>query len=321
MEANERQLFALMATDAVAGELENSVLGVDSPEQLFDIRRIVIEADTTTGTIKESARLETMIDRFMQEEDSWFDDELIEAMVTSAKRTGNITRNPLSLEHQAFEQKNFWTAHFGGLYLFQDADSSALIASREKPQGRFPVKRTLSLGERKKIGEFLQENQLAEPIVKVRGADEAQILRQKMTFVLAETLVNKGMDVTGLSYADVRRLAARYTDDLPPEYEGLAAMVRWAETRGARPKIGLDDPSYFYLMRATHGPDRDLVNMLLAELSPLDMRQLYICHKNEFYRQYRDWPDAKKAYCVDFLAREYVDNKAGARAYLFGDEE
>ncbi|KPQ23913.1 MULTISPECIES: DUF6638 family protein [unclassified Halomonas] len=320
IDANEQQLFALTATDAVAGELENSVLGVDVPEQLFDIRRIIVEADTTTGTIAEAARLETLIERFMEEEDSWFDSHLIDDMVETVKRTGDISRNPVRLAHEVFEQKNFWTSHFGGLYLFQDIGSSALIASNEKPLGKFPVKQTLSLDERKKIGLFLQENKLAEPIIKGRSDQEVDILRQKTTFILADTLTDKGVDVTGLSYSDMRRRASRYANELPDEYDGLAAMLRWAETRGAKPRIEMEHPSYFYLLRATNTANRDLVNMLLAELSPLDTRQLFICHKNEFYRRYRTWPEAKKAYCSDFLSREYATDKAGARAYLFGAE-
>ena len=60
--------------------------------------------------------------------------------------------------------------------------------------------------------------------------------------------------------------------------------------------------------------------MLLAELAPLDPRQVFICHKELFYRTYATWPEAKKAYVADFLAREYQVDKAGARAALFGHE-
>lgn len=60
--------------------------------------------------------------------------------------------------------------------------------------------------------------------------------------------------------------------------------------------------------------------MLLAELAPLDARQLFICHKELFYRLYATWPEAKRAFVADFLAREYQVDKAGARAALFGHE-
>ncbi len=58
--------------------------------------------------------------------------------------------------------------------------------------------------------------------------------------------------------------------------------------------------------------------MLLSELSLLDVRQLFICHKELFYARYRTWPEQKKAFVADFLAREYQVDKAGAREALFG---
>ena len=98
------------------------------------------------------------------------------------------------------------------------------------------------------------------------------------------------------------------------------AMVAWAESGRDWPRIGSDHPAYFYSLRASDTPDRDLVNMLLAELSPLDFRQLFICHKEAFYRRYRTWTDAKRAHVCDVLEQEYVVDKAGARAALFGHE-
>ena len=61
--------------------------------------------------------------------------------------------------------------------------------------------------------------------------------------------------------------------------------------------------------------------MLLAELTPLDIRQLFICHKEVFYRAYAGWSDEKRAYVVDFLDREYQVDKAGTRKALFGHED
>jgi hypothetical protein len=58
--------------------------------------------------------------------------------------------------------------------------------------------------------------------------------------------------------------------------------------------------------------------MLLSELCPLDVRQLFICHKTAFYAAYATWPEEKRAYVVDFLDREYQVDKAGRRAALFG---
>lgn len=318
---NESQLFALTATDAVAGELVNSVFDLTEPRRLFDIRRIVIEADTTSGTIRHADHLARLVDRFKTEEDAWFDDRLIAEMIDLAGRTGDVTRNPVRLRSTEYEQANFWTAHFGGVYVFQDLPTPAVIAAAGKAGMRdLPVEQVLDLGERNRIARFLDQNDLVEPIVKARGVDAAAILRQKMDFIVIEAAAAAGLDLTGADRTDLRRLARTSADRLPPEYQGLAHLLNWADGDGKWPRIGSDDAAYFYTLRAADTANRDLVNMLLAELTPLDVRQLFICHKELFYRLYRTWPEAKKSYVAAFLAREYQLDKAGARAALYGHE-
>ena len=90
MDQNEAQLFALTARDAVAGELVNSVYDITDPQRLFDIRSVVIEADTTQGTVQSANTLAKKVDRFLQDEDAWFDDVLIAEMITLAGETGDV---------------------------------------------------------------------------------------------------------------------------------------------------------------------------------------------------------------------------------------
>jgi hypothetical protein len=60
--------------------------------------------------------------------------------------------------------------------------------------------------------------------------------------------------------------------------------------------------------------------MLLSELSPMDVRQMYIMHKELFYASYATWSDRKRQYVADFLEREYKVDAQGARRALFGPE-
>ena len=321
IEENEAQLFALTATDAVAGELVNSVFSVTTPARLFDIRKITVEADTTAGTLRHADELAEMVDRFRNEDDAWFDDVLIAKMIETAGKTGDITRNPVRLKHTEYRQGNFWTAHFGGLYVFQDVDHPAVIAPKGKEALKdLPIKYVFDGTERNRIAKFLTYNDLVEPIVKARRVDAAAILRQKMDFIVIDAAATAGEDLTGLTRSDMRRLARRNAHLLPREYEGLAKLRSWAESGGAWPRISSQHPAYFYSLRAADTPDKDLVNMLLAELTPLDVRQLFICHKALFYQLYSGWPEAKKAFVADFLEREYQVDKAGAREALFGHE-
>ncbi len=50
----------------------------------------------------------------------------------------------------------------------------------------------------------------------------------------------------------------------------------------------------------------------------MDVRQLFICNKQAFYGAYATWPEEKREFVAEFLHRDYMANKAGARERLFG---
>lgn len=323
IEENEAKLFALTANDAVAGELDNSVFDASEAARLLDIRTITVNADTTQSHVKNARELASKIERFQSEEDAWFDDVLIAEMITLAKTTGDVTRQPIDIARSTYQQDNFWTAHFGGLYVFRDVAEPAVISVGPKePLGVMPIENTFDFADRNGIAAFLEVNELVEPIIKARGVDGAAILRQKMDFILVDAATTQGVEIDGMDHRALHRLAQRMGASLPEEFLKLNQLVRWALNGGNWPRIASDDASYFYTLRARPDhPDRDLINMMLSELAPLDIRQLFICHKQAFYTAYHDWPDAKKEYVAEFLYRDYAANKAGAREALFGGEE
>ena len=321
IETNEAQLFALTARDAVAGELQNSVYAVDTPAKLFDIRQVSVEADTIGGHVADAGKLAKLIDRFRQEPDGWRDDVLVAEMIGLAKKTGDVTRVPIALPAMTFEQQNFWTSHFGGVYIFRNVRFPAAISTLDwKSLGEVPVAQVMDLNHRNQIADWLERNNLTEPIVQARGMDSAAVLRQKMDFILIDAADRLGIEVGDARRTELRKVAYKLGSALPDEFLGLAALLRWMESGGAWPKINSEHPAYFYTLRGRAGKDRDLVNMLLSELAPMDVRQMYIVHKEQFYAQYVGWSERKKTYVADFLAREYQVDREGARTALFGPE-
>ncbi len=321
IEANEAQLFALTARDAVAGELANSVYEMSTPAKLLNIRRISIEADTIGGHVAEAAKLATRIERFRNQPDGWRDDVLIAEMIGLAKRTGDVTRVPIALPKMTFEQPNFWTSHFGGLYLFRKVKAPGLISVLPKASlGGLEFETVMDLSERNAIAAWLEQNALVEPIVKARGMDAAAVLRQKMDFILVDAADHLNLDLGDASRTDLRKIAHKLGAALPQEFLALVRLLAWVEGGDDWPRITSEHPAYFYTLRARPHADRDLVNMLLSQLAPLDVRQMFITHKDLFYASYAGWSDRKRGYVADFLEREYKVDKAGARAALFGPE-
>lgn len=318
---NESQLFALTARDAVAGELQNSVYEMSTPAKLFDIRKITIEADTIGGHVADAGKLAKLIERFRAEPDGWRDDVLIAEMIGLAKKTGDVTRVPIALPAMTFEQPNFWTSHFGGIYIFRTPAAPAAISVAPRATiGRLPIANAFDISQRNQIADWLVRNDLVEPIVQARGMDAAAVIRQKLDFILVDAADSLNLDLGQATRTDLRKIAHRLGHALPDEFTGLAAVLRWVEGAGDWPALSSEHPAFFYTLRSKPHADRDLVNMLLSELSPLDVRQLYLTHKEKFYADYAKWSDRKRQYVADFLAREYVVDKQGARAALFGPE-
>jgi hypothetical protein len=321
IEQNEAQLFALTARDAVAGELQGSVYAVDTPEQLFEYRQVTVEADTIGGHVADAGKLAALIERFRREPDGWRDEVLIAEMIGLAKKTGDVTRVPISLPVMTFEAGNFWTSLFGGIYVFRNVKFPAAVSRLAVGSlGKVPINQVMDFSHRNHIADWLERNQLVEPIVQARGADAGAILRQKMDFILVDAADQLDIEIGAARRTELRKIAYRIGTALPEEFLGLAAMLRWVEGGGAWPRISSEHPAYFYTLRARPGPDRDLVNMLLSELAPKDVRQMFITHKQRFYEDYATWSDRKREYVADFLAREYQVDREGAREALFGPE-
>lgn len=318
---NEAQLFALTARDAVAGELNNSMFRADQPIDLFKIRQIKVEADTSSAHLKDATRLHEKIDRFLHDEDAWWDDVLIADMITLSKRTGDVTQHPILFSQTEYSQDNFFTEHFGGIYVFRDMNIPAAISRHPAAElGKLPIDNILDFSDRPRILSFLYENQLVESIIEAKGLDAAALLRQRLDFILIDTAAEAGQDVSGLSRGDIRKLHRHYMPELPKVYHTLSDILRWVEQGGKQPRIKSSDPAAFYILRAKQGPERDLVNMLIAEFCPHDVRQLYICNKQAFLTAYQTWKEEKRAYVAEYLAREYVIDKEGVRRTLFGAE-
>lgn len=321
IQENEDQLFALTAREAVAGELMNSVFSMESPQDLLHINQIDIEADTIQEHVAEANLLGGHIEQFMTQDDAWWDDVLISEMIELAKRTGNIQRNPVELKTQSYTQGNYYTSHFGGVYIFRDTQTPTIIA-REAIEGLegLSIDNILTFDDREEIASFLRDEGLSELIVQRPNESSASIIKQKIDFITITTAADLGHDLKGVTRRNIRMLERRYANEMPPEFTGLMDVYRWASLGGGVPKIGPTHPAFFYALRSSQHEDRDLVNMLLSDLSHMDFRQLFICHKPLFYAAYREWPEPKKDYVAKFLNQEYAMDKVGAREALFGAE-
>jgi len=70
--------------------------------------------------------------------------------------------NPVKLAQMELSQDDFWTAHFGGFYLFREMDHLAMISSSAKPDTDLPITYVFNITDQNGIANFLEHNALRD---------------------------------------------------------------------------------------------------------------------------------------------------------------
>lgn len=326
IEDNRQALFALTARDAVYGELEDSVYRIDSLEDLLAIKRIHVDVNSTRRVITKARILAQRIEAFEADGEAWYDEALLGEMIELAEAAGDVRRHPIIPQVVDYEQGNFFTTHFGGLYAFLGCTKPTLVyldgklAAKRGKDKALAASDHIALADRPRLADFLAREGLVHSLGETAGVDACRLLKRKLDFMVIDQVARADPRVAldGAGPEDMKRYIYQYLDQLPEAFHQVAEVVRALEQDTAPPEIGPGGAGYFYLLRASDHRDRDLVNHLLAALTPLDVRQLFICNKELFYEHYEDWPESKRAYVADFLTRTYMADKQAVRERLYG---
>ena len=326
IEDNRDVLFALTARDAVFGELEDSVYKVKTLGDLTAIKNIQMKVRTSKRLIVKAQQLSRRIERFMEADTAWCDDALLQEMIELAEVVGDVRRQPMVPEKVIYEQGNFFTTHLGGLYVFNATRKPTLIyCSPDQQASRVYEDETLGfthipLSDQTAVARFLKEADLAEPILGLAHLAPEELLQEKLDFIALDHAAQNEApaEIWDFEPLALRRYVHRQVDALPAEFHALQGVLRALEQNEASARLEADSPGYFYLLRAARHGDRDLVNHLLARLTPFDFRQLFICNKELFYESYESWNDRKRGYVAAYLTRHYQGREAEVWRALYG---
>ena len=310
---NREALFGLTARDAVFGELEDSVYKISNLADITSIKNIRVKVRTPRKLVMKAHRLARHIAEFKDSDTAWNDDNRLTEMIELATEVGDVRANSLVPGVLRYEHADFYTSHLDGLYVFNGTRKPTLVhcggtdtktkAHTDKTTGF----RHVPISDRKALAGFLIGDGLIERIHDRDVPDSVDILREKLELIALAHAgeCDEAEEMEGFDPVALRRHMHRRVDDLPDEFHDLQRVLRGIEQSGSVPSVEPDDPAFFYLYRASHHKDRDLVNHLLARLTPLDGRQLFICNKELFYELYEGWSDGRKTLVADYLARHY----------------
>jgi hypothetical protein len=325
MSRNSRAIDALTIKDVIYGEIEDSVSKVEDIEDLLSIHQVefrVLSAEDVLGKASELGRL---IDRLKQEPDAWRDNQMLERMVELAKVTGDIRENALVPDQVIFRHNAFWTSHFGGLYVFIDADVTTVISDPSAPgfrRSRPWQVSYLSIHDADKVFRFLASTARIE-LPRASWIETSGYLEHRAEMAI-RALISQAEPKRDIGNADkvwLQTWIHSNADIINRDgtFPFLNAAKREISQLGQLRIENVEPPHRFLVVRAKPDhPDAWLINRLISDFVPFDFVSRYVFNKQGFYKDYEGYGEAQRAAVVDTLKTTYLKDKEAFRARLYG---
>ena len=325
---NARTINALTIKDVIYGEIEDSIAEVGSMEDLLAIEEVRFRVMSADDTVRKAAELRALSDRLESEADAWRDAAMIERMVELARATGDIRRTTLVPDRLVFRHEAFWSAHFGGVYVFHDREDGRITVIGDPAAPGFRRSRPwqvayVDIANAGAVFDFLARSGRLE-MPRDSWVEPSGYLAHRAAMALREAVIRHApqTDPARMDAGDVRRFLARHGDAVKGEgtYHFLVDARRKIARDGTLDPSSIPAPERrLALVRAKPDhEDRWLVNRLIAEFVPYDLVTTFVFHKPLFYERYAALDDALRDGVVSLLEMGYVADKRGFRRRLYG---
>lgn len=324
-EANSREIFALTIKDVLYGEIEDSVLKINTIEDLLSIEQVEFRLSTSSDLLQRTAELQMMVDRLIKDPDAWQDDTMLNRMVEIARVTGDVRSNELLPKSVVFRHNAFWTSHFGGVYIFNDGRQITVIADPTSKgfRGSRPWEVSyVDINDHALVYRFLLETRRIEP---PRGSwvERSGLLEQRARAMVIRMMVeeNPKTDLSELSNRQLDNWVRRNARAI--EKDGsltLLQNVRQQVSNWSGVDMKEVRPEHRFLISRANPDHEDwwLTNRLISQYLVFDYLTLFIFNKQGFYAAYADWPENYREFVVAAIRDAYLKDKSGLRQRMYG---
>jgi hypothetical protein len=311
---NYKALTSLTARDAVVGELDNKQFKANKAIDVINSTAISIEVDTANDLLKKTEVCMSKVESVLTG-DNWDNDNCLEEIIELSRDCGSLLKNDGLPRKFVYKRGHYYTALFGGLYVFNDNDNVTILV--EDPlfnpeQHGISDKNVIFLGEEKKVFKFLKTknwiNQLKFSELKTRIG---QFETKQLHSVLDKYLIKK--NVRAFSYMDEQAVKSFIYDnyeELPSDFYRLERLVNALvndnenlvssnEYRWYTHEINTALPNDLYV----------LLNHLMNNFSTYSYFRLFVYNRKRFETIYDRWSPAKREYIKMYLsgASEIID--------------
>jgi hypothetical protein len=275
-----------------------------------------VTVKTSAGNFGSGAtEQQTLITKFLDDENAWFDKALREKIIASAKRYGDLRgRAALPAQLVISEVSSFYTQVLGGVYVISPERGSQYVIVEDKAQLPSRQRYIYHIQDTKLLPRLL-EDQLLD-VSEDYYRKEPKRLIQKYDALIADALfqLEPELNFTKLTATQRKQRLNMYASDLPSviaELEGF--MFKLSEGS----KLRSDDLSRELILILLH-PHQELnaqsqsvlwqflckVQSQRVEL--LDIAQLYQKDLAYFFELYQGWSSQRQVWAETYLQARHI---------------
>ena len=323
-ETFKRQIYDLTFQTAIIIECDQDISAYRSPYDLLGIEFFTMKF-STTDRLSEAKKAQMRLERkFYDEEHAWEDAELRNQLRSSYRKYGVLADKKFLLpDHNFTDVDSFYTRTFGGLFLFRNEEKlgqTLLIredlshAKSEHFHGQASNYLEYDIHELKLIEVLITKDMIG--VYSKKLISQVEDLERILFLTLAEVIFEKepDVDVVNLTSGQLKKRVNSYAEsgDLLDHYFELESLISKVKKGGQIDPNKLSPKVYKLLMRPN--PDlskntRWLLWRVIIKMNSFDLFRLYVYDKDDFYRLYRTWPQAKKDWAIQYITPRYTNSK------------
>ncbi len=275
-----------------------------------------VSVKTTAGSFGSGAtEQQTLITKFLDDENAWFDRALREQIIASSKRYGDLRgRASLPAPFVVNEVSSYSVNLFGGVYVIAPEPNTRYVILEDKAEVP-PRQRNVYHIQDTKLLPRLLEDQLLDVNETYYRAEPKRLI-QKYDALIADALfqLEPDLDFTKLTAPQRKQRLNRYVGELPSVIAELEQFM-FKLSEGA--KLRSDDLSRDLILVLLHPrPDlnqqaQDVLWQFLCKVQsvrvePLDIAQLYQKDVAYFFELYQGWSSQRQVWAESYLKARNV---------------
>lgn len=324
-DGNRRVISAVTIKDALYGEIEEPVAVVNDIEDLLKINEVTFRVFSADGLLSKATELRMLADTLTTSQEGWRDDDMLTRMVDLAQTTGDIRQNPLVPDKLVFPHLSYWTAHFGGIFLFHDDKAMTVICDSEAPGFRRSRPWEVSyidIDDHERIFDYLAKTGRLQ-LPQASWVERSGLYTHRGLMAVHDLIRRTApdLDLTGIDAVWLQTWMQRNAREIAADglYPFFQEALRMIELGGHIRMSEIAPSRRLLLVRADPAhQDKWLVNRLIARASPFDFVSRFIFDKQGFYDAYATYPENYRRHVVAHLTNTYLPDKMALRSRLYG---